>query len=127
MRRWDIGMKSLTCKARAIDVLHTVVRDEELLLPAHKHCAAIERILHRQVRLLELVLDVPERGEPRPVHHILLLVCSPVPRQETIPAANNLGVEVGRQFGPVVGKTTDAQVPAQARRGEVDVLLTNSL
>ena len=47
--------------------------------------------------------------------------------EEPEPLADDLGVEVGRQFGPVVGKTTDAQVPAQARRGEVDVLLTNSL
>ena len=120
-------MMSRTRKASTIDVLHTMVGNQELLLPAHEDRTAAERVRHGQQRLLQLRSHMTERGETGPVHHVLRLRSAPIAREEAIPAPNNLGVEVGRQFGPVVGKTTDAQVPAQARRGEVDVLLTNSL
>ena len=103
----------LTCKARTVDILHTMVRHEELLLPPHEHRSAVQRVLHGQVRLLELVLHMSERGEAGPVHHVLLFRCSPVARQEPVPAANYLGVKICRQLWPVVGEALDSQVPAQ--------------
>ena len=90
-----------------------MIRDKELLLPTHKDRTAIERVLHRQVGLLELVLHMSERGEAGPVHHVLLFRCSPVARQEPVPAANYLGVKIRRQLWPVVGEALDSQVPAQ--------------
>lgn len=107
------GTLSLTCKACTVDILHTMVRNQELLLPPHEHRSAVQRVLHGQVRLLELVLHMPESGETGPVHHILLFRCTPVARQEPIPAANYLGVKVGRQLRPVVCEALDSQVPAQ--------------
>lgn len=104
-----------TCKARTIDVLNPVVRDEELLLPTHEDSSAIEGVLHRQVWLLELVLHMSEGGEPGPVHHVLLLVRSPVARQEAISASNDLGVKVGRELRPVVRQPADAEVATQVR------------
>ena len=117
-----LDMMSLTGKASTVDVLHTVVGDQELLLPAHEDRPSVERVGHRHLRLLELVPDVAEGREPRPVHHVLLLGRAPIARQEPVPTPNDLGVEVRRELGPVVGEAADAQVPAEVRGGKVDVL-----
>lgn len=108
-----MGMMSLTRETGTVDVLHTVVRDEELLLPAHEHSPAVESVFHRQMRLVKLVLDMSERREPPPVNHVLRLGRAPVARQETIPTANDLGVKVRRKLWPVVCESTNAEVPAQ--------------
>ena len=111
-RSKDESVWPLTSKARAVDILHTVIRDKELLLPTHEDRAAVERILHRQVGLLELVLDVAERRESRPMHHVLLLIRPPVPRQETVPTADDLRIEICRQLGPVIRQATNPEVSA---------------
>lgn len=103
---------SLTSKACTVDILDTVVWNKELLLPPHEHCTAIEGVLHSQVGLLELVLDVPESRESRPVDHILLLRSAPIAGQESISTANYLSVKVGRELWPVVCQTPDSEVSA---------------
>lgn len=119
---WAIVMMSLTGKTSTVDVLNTMVGYKELLFPPHEHRSAIEGILHGQMRLLELVLHMPESGEPRPMNHILLFRRAPVARQEPIPTANYLSVKVGRELWPVVCEAPDPEVPAQVRRGEIDIL-----
>ena len=61
------------------------------------------------------MLDMSEGREPGPVDHILLFCSSPVFCQETVPGTDDLGVKVGRQFGPIVRQTTDAEVSAEER------------
>ena len=99
-----------------------MIRNKELLLPTHKDRTAIERVLHRQVGLLELVLHMAEGGESRPVDHILLLSCAPIPRQEPVATSNYLGVKVGRKLWPVVCQAADSEVAAQVRGRKVNVL-----
>lgn len=104
-----------TCKARAVDVLDPMVWDEELLLPTHEHCTTAEGILHCQVRLLELILHMSEGGESGPVHHVFLLVRSPVACQKAIPASNDFSVKVRCELRPVIRQAADSKVAAQVR------------
>ena len=110
-----------TCKACTADVLHAVVWDEEFLLPAHEHGASV-RVLHGHMWFLQLVPDVPERGEAGPVHQVLLLRRTPLASQETVPTANDLGVKVRRELGPVVCEPPNAQVTTQMRGRKIHIL-----
>ena len=98
-----------------------MVGDQKLFLPAHEDRAAVG-VLHREVGLLEVVAHVAEGREASPVDHVLLLCRAPVPGQEAVPAADDLCVEVGREFRPVVREAADSQIAAEMRRSEVDVL-----
>lgn len=52
-----------TCKARAVNVLYTVVRHEEALLPAHKHVGHIN-VIKSFRETAEPVPQRPEGGKP---------------------------------------------------------------
>jgi hypothetical protein len=64
-----------------------------------------------------------ECGKARPMYEILMLGSAPILRQETIAAANDLRVEVGRELRPVVGQTTNPEVPTQIGQGKIDILM----
>ena len=118
---------SRTCKAGTVDILHTMVRHQEFLLPAHEHRPTMQRVGHGEMRLLEIIPHMSECRKPCPMDHVLLLRCAPVEGQKAITTPNYLGVEVGGELGPVIGETADAQVPAQVRRGKVDILLRSDI
>lgn len=111
----------LTCETGSADVLHAVVRNQKLLLPPHENGTSIG-ILHRQVGLLQFMANMTESRETSPVDHVFLLGRTPVPRQEAVFAADDLCVKVRRELGPVVCQATDAQIAAEVRRGEINVL-----
>lgn len=48
------------------------------------------------------MFDVLERRESRPMHHILVLISSPILCQEAMSAADYLGIEVCGEFRPVI-------------------------
>lgn len=104
--------KWLTSKAGPVDVLYSVVWDQETLLPSHEDCSAGVAV-NCATRHIEFVFDMTEGGEARPVGHIFMLVCAPILRQETIAAPNDLRIEVGGKFRPVVGQSPYAEVPAK--------------
>ena len=108
-----IRTKPRTCKTCTIDVLYAMVRNEEALLPSHEHSSTVT--VHCEMRHLQLVLDMAESGETSPMDHVLLLIGTPIPRQETIAASDDLGVEVGCQLRPVVGQSTNTKIAAQKR------------
>lgn len=66
--------------------------------------------------------DMSESGEASPVDHIFLLRRSPIARQEPIPTPDDLGIEVRGELGPVVCQASYAQITAQMRGREVDIL-----
>ena len=115
-------MISLTCETCPVDILHPVVGDKELFLPPHEDRSSVQGVLHRQMRLIQLILDMSERGEPSPVHHVLLLGRSPIARQEAIATSNDLRVKVRRELWPVVRQAADPEVATQVGRCKVDVL-----
>ena len=78
-----------------------MVRDEESLLPTHKYGPAVI-LRHGQVRSLQLVFNVSECWEALPVNHVFLFRGAPVARQEAVTAANDFGIEVGRELWPVL-------------------------
>lgn len=88
-----------------------MIGNQELLLPPHEHCSPIS-VLHRQVRLFEFMSDMSESGETSPVNHIFLFRCPPIPRQESIPTPDDLGIEVRRELRPVICQAAYAQVTA---------------
>jgi len=120
-----LGVKVYTnviksCKASTADILHSVVGNQELLLPPHEDGSSVS-IFHDQMRLLQLVADVPESREAAPVDHVFLLGCAPVPSQEAIATANNLCVEVGGEFWPVICQAAYAEVSTEVGEGEVNI------
>jgi hypothetical protein len=92
-----------------------MIRYQELLLPSHKDGSAIP-LADRQIRFLELILDVPEGGETRPVNHVFMFTRPPVLRQESISTADNLGVKVRRKLWPIVGQPSDAKIATEEGR-----------
>lgn len=62
---------------------------------------------------VQLVLHMPEGGEPRPVGHVFLLVRSPVLRQEAIAIADDFSVKIGRELRPILSQALDAEVAAE--------------
>ena len=94
-----------TCEAGAVDILHTVIVNEEALLPSHEH--GIDGSVGRQKRALELVLYMPEGGEAAPVNHVLLILRSPFACEKAMPGTDDLVVKVRQQLGPIVGESTN--------------------
>lgn len=74
------------------------------------------------MRLLQFVADVSESREAAPVDHVFLLGGTPIPSQETITAADDLCVEVGGEFWPVIGQAAYAEVSTEVGEGEVNIL-----
>lgn len=109
-----------TGEAGTADILYAVVWDQEPLFPAHEDSTAIA-IGDRQMRLFQLFDDMVVRWEPRPVNLIFMFVRTPFLCQETIPTANNFGVEVSGQFRPIVGQALDAEVATKERSIEINV------
>ena len=120
-RVWQMTSSPLTCEAGTVDVLHTVIRDEEPFLPAHENRTAVT-VGEGVAGLLQLVLDRLECREPLPVHHIVLLGSVPLPREEPMSAANDFGIEIRCQLGPVVSEAANAEVTAEERGVKVNVL-----
>lgn len=107
-------------KARAADILHPVVGNQELLFPPHEDSSSVG-VFHGEVRLLELIADVPERRETAPMDHVFLLRRAPVPSQEAIPTANDLCVKVRGEFRPVICQSAYAEVSTEVGERKVDV------
>jgi len=99
------------CEARSIDVLHAVVGDQKTLLPSHEHGARIA--VHRQVWGFQLVLHMAEGREAGPMHHITFLIGAPSPRQKAISTADDFGIKVRGELGPVIRKPSDTEITAE--------------
>lgn len=104
----------LTSETCTVDVLHSVVGNEESFLPSHEDGPAVA-IWHGQVGSLELILDVAERREALPVHHVFLLVGAPLLRQKTIAAAYDFCVKISCQLRPIISQSTYTEVAAEKR------------
>lgn len=115
-----------TGEAGTVDVLDFPVGDEEALLPAHEDDAALfaVAVADGEGGAACLVLEGAEGGEAAPVGHILLLGRAElgVGGEEAVLFSNDLGVKVGGEFGVVVGEALDAEVSAEERVVEIDVL-----
>jgi hypothetical protein len=103
--------EGITCEARSINILHAVVGDQETLLPSHEHGAGIA--VHREVWGLQLVLHVAEGGEAGPMHHVAFLIGAPSPRQKAISTADDFGIKVRGELGPVICKPSDTEITAK--------------
>lgn len=114
-------MQIITSKTGAVNIMYSVVWDKESFFPPHEDCSPVS-ISHGQQGPLEIILDMTECGEARPMNHVLLLIRAPVLCNETIPTPNNLGVKVGCQFGPVFCEPTNAEVATEEGRIKVHVL-----
>lgn len=130
LRRMDNGVslghrreieRGRTCKAGTVDVLYSMIRHQEPLLPPHEYCAAVA-VGHREVRLLKFILHMLECIEPLPMHHIFRFIRTPVLRQEAISAPNNLRVEIRREFRPVICQPAYPQISAEERRCKINIL-----
>ena len=78
-----------------------MVWDQKLLLPSHKDRAAVS-IFHRQMRFLQIISNMAESREASPMDHVFLLAGAPIPRQESVAAPNDFGIEIGGELGPIV-------------------------
>jgi hypothetical protein len=98
-----------------------MIRNQELLLPSHEHGSPVP-IVDGHEGFLRLSFRVLESREPRPMDHVFMLRRAPILRQEAIPTPNYLGIEIGREFWPVVRQALYPQVSAQGGGGKVNVL-----
>lgn len=78
-----------------------MVRDQESLLPPHEDSATIP-VTHRQKGLLQIILDMSESWETRPMDHVLLLIGAPVLCQESVSTADDFSVEIRCELRPVI-------------------------
>jgi hypothetical protein len=101
-----------------------MVRDQESLLPPHKHRTSVP-VVDRHVWPLGLGPNMLIRREPRPMDLILVLGGTPVQSTEAIPRTDNLSIEVCRQLWPVFCQPSNSKVAAQRRHGEVDILVSS--
>jgi hypothetical protein len=74
------------------------------------------------MRGLQLVLDMAEGWEARPMYHVTVLVGTPPPSQETMPTADYFCVKVSRELRPVICKAPNAEITAEKRGRKVDIL-----
>ena len=65
-------------KACTIDLAHTMIWHQELLLPAHEHVFAVCTVLIVEIRLLGLLRKRPPSREARPVLHVFFVASAPV-------------------------------------------------
>ena len=100
-----------------------MIRNQKSLLPSHKHRPPI-LVAHGQQGLFELALDMPEGRKTLPVGGVLVLGCAPILGEEAVATSDDLGVEIRRELRPVVRETPDAEVPAEKRRRQIDILDT---
>jgi len=101
-----------TCKTCAIDVLYTMIWNQEPLFPPHKDYTAVS-IVKSQVRVLCVVSDVLKGGKSRPVHQVLVLSSTPILCEETITVANDLSVKIRRELRPVIRQTSDPKITTE--------------
>ena len=87
---------------------------QEPLLPPYENGPSVT-IRYGAIWFSNFLLDMPEGGETRPVHHILCFVGSPIPRQEPVATTDDLSVEVCGELRPVVRQTANAKVTTQER------------
>lgn len=113
-----------TCKACAIDVLYTMIRNQKPFLPPHEHCTTVP-IVHRQMWFLQFMLDMSEGRETLPMDHVLLFVCTPVLCQKSILVTDDLCIKIRGELGPVVCQTSYAKITAKERGCKIDVLHTD--
>jgi len=111
----------LTSKAGTTDVLHPVVRNQELLLPSHEHRPSIP-IIDSHMRFLGLSFDVLECWESCPMDHVFMFRGTPILGQEPIPTSNDLSIEIGCEFRPIICQAPYPEVATQERRGKIDIL-----
>jgi hypothetical protein len=97
-----------------------VVRDQETLFPSHKHSARVA--VHCQVWALQLVLNVAEGRETRPMDHVTFLIGTPPSGQEAMTTADDFCVKVSRELRPVVCEPPNTEVTAEEGGREVDIL-----
>jgi hypothetical protein len=88
-------------EARPVDRPHAVIRDEEVLLPAHKDVLAVGHVFDHDVAaaaLLHLLLEGPEGLELGPVRQVCLVAGAPrrVLRVESVLCPDYLALEVRR-------------------------------
>ena len=96
-----------TLETRTTDRPHPVVRNQEVLLPAHEDVFALGDVLDDDRGALACLFGVgSERGELGPVGEIRLVVGTPalVLGHEAIFGPNDFALEVCRQRGMVVGE-----------------------
>ena len=67
-----------------------------------------------------------ERRESSPMDHVLMFRRAPVLRQEAIPTPDDFGVEIGRQFRPIVSQASNPEVSTQEGGGEIHILEVSS-
>lgn len=112
----------LTSKTCTIDILYPVIRNQEPFLPPHEYRSTIS-IRHCQMWLSQLIPHMSKSRKARPVCPILRLSSPPILCQEPMSRTDNLGIEVCREFRPIIGQSTNAQIPAQKRGCKVDILV----
>src|SRR5271154_4069637 len=87
-----VSLKSLTCKACAIDILHTMIWYQKPFFPSHEYCTTI-LVIDCHVRPFSLMPYMLKSRKTRPMHHVLVLSSSPILGQEPIPTANDLSIK----------------------------------
>ena len=82
-------------KTCAIDLAHTIIRHQELLLPSHEHVFTVRAILVVEVRLLRLFCQGSPSWKACPVLHVFLVAGTPVivSGLEGIFGSNDLALE----------------------------------
>lgn len=93
-------------KARATDGSHPMIRDEEMLLPAHKDMLALGNVLYHHCGTSTCLFRVRSEGrELGPVGQIGLIVGPPalVFCHEAILVPNDFALEVRCERGVIVG------------------------
>ena len=65
-------------EACTIDLTHTMIWHQELLLPAHEHVFAVCAVLIMEVGLLGLLRKRPPSRKARPVLHVFFIASAPV-------------------------------------------------
>jgi hypothetical protein len=115
-----------TCKACAVDILHSMIWDQKFLLPPHEYDSSVP-VINRHMWKLSFVLYMFECGESRPMHDIFMPGCTPVLGEETISTTNDLSIKISGQLWPIVCQTADPEITAQRRCSKVHVLTRTNL
>ena len=93
-------------KARSSDGSHAVVRNQEVLFPAHEDVLSLRDVMYSNASLSSLLVKRSKGAELAPVAHVRLVAGSPVfvQRLETILGANDLALEEGRERWMILGE-----------------------
>lgn len=103
---------------------HSVIRNEKILLPSHKHMFPLCKVTIREISPFRLPSQWFPGRKSRPVVYICLFIRTPffVPSLERMLSADDFALEKGRQGGMIFREALNTQVTAQVRLGHVHVL-----